>query len=106
MDYWSHLDVTIYDNWGQFMEKNSDVTLYFFSTKTERSFWDCAFEPGAFLVFGNEGSGLPPDFYQNYREQLYTIPMFGEFNRSLNLANSVSIVLYEGLRKLNCGVIS
>jgi len=50
-------------------------------------------------VFGNEGSGLPPDFYARYRENMFTIPMPGEFFRSLNIANSVGIALYEGIRR-------
>lgn len=99
LDYWKHLDLSVYDDWNFFLKKNSESTFYFFSTKTERSFWDCPFTPGAFLIFGNESSGLPPDFYERYSNNLYTIPMPGEFHRSLNIANAVSIALYEGLRK-------
>jgi len=98
------LDLSVYEDWNFFLEKNSGNDFYFFSTKTERSFWDCPFTPGAFLVFGNEGTGLPPDFYQHYDKQLYTIPMPGEFHRSLNIANAVSIALYEGIRKNIGGV--
>lgn len=99
MDYWHNIDLNIYEDWDEFLDRNPGAELYFFSTKTERVFWDCPYLPGAFLVFGNEGHGLPEDFYESYREQLYTIPMPGKNVRSLNLANSVSIVLYEGIRR-------
>ena len=56
------------------------------------------YKENSFLIFGNEGSGLPEDFYKQFQEDLYTIPMPGIHARSLNLANSVAIVLYEGLK--------
>jgi len=99
MDYWKHLDVTVYENWDEFTEKNPDATMYFMTTKTERSFWTCPYEEGSYLVYGNEGHGLPPEFYDRYEENMYTIPMTGEFSRSLNIANSVAVTLYEGIRK-------
>ena len=99
MDYWKHLDVTVYENWKDFTDKNIDATMYFMTTKSERSFWTCPYEEGAYLVYGNEGHGLPPEFYELYEERMYTIPMTGEFSRSLNIANSVAVTLYEGIRK-------
>jgi tRNA (cytidine/uridine-2'-O-)-methyltransferase len=74
--------------------------MLFLSTKTERSLYGCAFEPGDHLVFGRESSGLPPEFYERYVEQLFTIPMPGEHARSHNLSNSVSIAAYEVYRQL------
>ena len=99
MDYWQYLDLTVYENWQEFVERNPDAALYFFTTKTTKSFWDCPYQPNSFLVFGNEGHGLPEEFYQTYSDQLYTIPMTGEFHRSFNLANSVAIALFEGIRR-------
>lgn len=99
MDYWQNVDLHLYDSWEDFLSRNPAKTLYFFSTKTEQIYWDCPLEENAFLVFGNESSGLPEDFYSRYREQLYTIPMPGKYKRSLNLANSVALVLYEGMRR-------
>ncbi len=98
MDYWSYLDVTVYDNWNEFLDKTLATNLIFISTKGENCFWDVPYHPGDYLVFGRESSGLPPEFYKRYRNQLYQIPMNGKFHRSLNLANAVSIVLYEALR--------
>jgi len=78
----------------------TSVPVYiFFSTKGERKYWDCDFEPGSFLVFGNEGSGFPEDFYEKYMDKTYVIPMPGKHARSMNLANAVAVALYEGMRK-------
>ena len=100
MDYWQYLDLTVYDNWDDFLERHHHPQrLFFCSTKTTRSIYDCQLQEGDFLVFGNEGHGLPPDFYTRYRDQLWTIPMPGVHARSHNLANSVAIALYEGLRQ-------
>lgn len=98
LDYWPHLDLAIYENWEQFLEQNPQENLLFISTKGEKCFWDATYQEGDFLVFGRESSGLPREFYDRYRSQLYQIPMNGKFHRSLNLANAVSIVLYEALR--------
>ena len=73
--------------------------MLFCSTKTERSVYQVRFAEDDWLVFGNEGSGLPPAFYERYREHLVSIPMPGRHARSHNLANAVSIVLYEALRQ-------
>lgn len=98
MDYWPHLDLSVYENWEEFLDRNPGAECLFLSTKGEKCFWDAAYPVGSYLVFGRESSGLPPEFYQRYRERLYQIPMQGKFHRSLNLANAVSIVLYEALR--------
>jgi len=99
MDYWPHLNLRVYDDWDGFLEANPGVRLCFFSTRAEKSFWDEEFRDGDFLVFGNEGHGLPPEFYDRYRDRLVLIPMPGRFHRSYNLANSVSAALFEALRQ-------
>ena len=99
MDYWKYLDVALYKNWEDFKRKNPEAEMYLFSTKATKIFWDCPYRNNSFLVFGNEGSGLPVEFYNIYKERLYTLPMTGRFHRSLNLANSVAVALYEGLRR-------
>ena len=99
MDYWQHLDVTEYENWDDFLERNPQAEMVFFSTKGDRSYWDLDYPDGLYLVFGNEGHGLPEDFYTRYSSQLCTIPMPGDHSRSLNLANSVALGIYEGLRQ-------
>jgi len=99
MDYWQYLDWDVYENWEDFLTRAKPTQLVFCSTKTKRSLYDFKFTEGDWLVFGNEGHGLPPDFYTIYEKNLYTIPMPGEHARSHNLANSVSIALYEALRQ-------
>ncbi|MFA7184348.1 MAG: tRNA (cytidine(34)-2'-O)-methyltransferase [Victivallales bacterium] len=99
MDYWQYLELAVYGGWQDFLEKNPEAELYFFSTKATEIFWDCPYSDNSFLVFGNEGRGLPPEFYNIYEDRLYMLPMDGKFRRSLNLANSVAVALFEGLRR-------
>ncbi len=99
MDYWEHLDVQIYETWDEFLALAKPERMFFLSTKTTKSFWQVEFNPNDFLVFGNEGHGLPPEFYERYQDQLLTIPMTGKFHRSFNLANSVAITLFEAIRQ-------
>ncbi len=99
MDYWKHVDCVIHKNWTDFLAMKGDAPIYFFSTKGRQEFWDCPFEPGAYLVFGRESAGLPPELHEQWSPFFYTIPMPGNFSRSLNLANSVGVAVYEGLRK-------
>lgn len=99
MDYWKYADKYIYENWQEFIDKNPLSKCVFMSTKGEKSFWNHKFTPGSFLVFGNESRGFPKNFYNDYKKQLRTIPMNGKYKRSLNLANAVSISLFEALRQ-------
>jgi len=99
MDYWKHVDVVMHRDWDAFLDAKGDAPMYFFSTKGRKIYWSCPFEPGSYLVFGRESSGLPLKIHETYSEDFYTIPMPGRFSRSLNLANSVGIAVYEGLRK-------
>lgn len=100
MDYWRHVDCRIHDTWEDLLKEAGGSNLYFFSTKGRKCYWDCPLEKGSWLVFGNEGHGLPEEFYTKYAPNLYTIPMPGRFHRSLNLANSVAVAVYEGLRRM------
>ena len=100
MDYWGHLDLEVHSSWDDFLEKYPDARMFFFSTKGGKCYWDCQFSEGDFLVFGSESSGLPQSFYETYRDRLCIIPMDGTFHRSLNLANSAAIGLFEGLRQI------
>lgn len=99
LDYWQYLDLRVYPDWENFLMRNPGANLWFFSTHGEKSFWDIEYAESDYLVFGRESAGLPPDFYTRYREKLAVIPMPGAHHRSLNLANAVSIVLYEAMRQ-------
>ena len=100
LDYWPYLDLHIHDTWEEFLKAENPKHLYFLSTHGEKSLYDCKFEKGDFLVFGNESSGLPKPFYETYKSDLFKIPMPGEHARSINLANAVSIAAYECYRQV------
>lgn len=102
LDYWEHLDVSVYDDWDSFIGSHAPAPLFFASTKGKGDLYDCHFTPGSFIVFGNENSGLPIDFYDRYAAQLFQIPMPGRHARSINLANAAAVVLYEAYRQLRC----
>ena len=100
LDYWPYLDLAIHDTWEEYLKAERPKRFFFLSTHGEKSLYDCTFEDGDALVFGNESSGLPKDFYARYEASLFRIPMPGEHARSINLANSVSIAAYECYRQL------
>ena len=99
LDYWPYLNWKVYDCWDDFLEQTQPQRMLFCSTKASRSIYEVSFTPGDWLIFGNEGHGLPTEFYTRYQQDLYTIPMPGLHARSHDLANAVSIVLYEALRQ-------
>ena len=103
LDYWQHLDVRVHADWPALLRDCRPERMLFLSTKGQRSVYDVQFDTGDYLVFGNETSGLPSDFYVRYVGSLYTIPMPGEHARSLNLANAVAVVLFEALRQVGVG---
>ena len=100
MDYWDQLDVTRYDDWNDFLECNPGAKIYFATTKGKHVYSDVTFEPDCFIMFGKESAGIPEDILVNNQETCVRIPMIGDI-RSLNLSNSVAIVLYEALRQNN-----
>lgn len=99
LDYWQHLDLRVHENWQAFLDDARPERLFLASTRGRHSLYDYRFDAGQFLVFGNETSGLPDEFHTRYQESLCAIPMPGQHARSHNLANAVSIVLYEALRQ-------
>lgn len=100
LDYWKHIDITIYENIEDFFNKNRDAKMVFLSSHGSQSHWDIPFTDNLFLVFGKESSGLPISLTEKHNNALYKIPLHSEHIRSLNIANAVSIVVYEGLRQL------
>ena len=101
LDYWQHLQVTYYDSIEDFFNKNKDANMAFLSSHGTKNHWDIPFEDNLFLIFGKESVGLPKTIIESHPDKLYKIPLFSEHVRSLNLANAVSIVVYEGLKNLN-----
>lgn len=99
LDYWPFLDLREHADFESFLTTEKPLHLFFFTTKTDRSFWDVEYPPGSYLVFGAESCGLPKSLYERFCDSLVTLPMPGEFHRSLNLANAVSVGLYEAMRQ-------
>lgn len=100
LDYWQHLDVKQYRNWEKFLEANPDANIYLCSTKATKHYSDVQFKENDYLVFGRETGGLADYVVEGREESLIRIPM-GKNLRSLNLSNSVAIILYEALRQLD-----
>ncbi|EDP95474.1 tRNA (cytidine(34)-2'-O)-methyltransferase [Kordia algicida OT-1] len=100
LDYWQHLEVHIYENTAEFYAKNAGKKMVYLSSHGQKTYDEIPYEDELFLVFGKESVGLSEEIVENNKEHLYTIPMFSEHIRSLNLANAVSIVVYEGIRRL------
>lgn len=98
MDYWKDLDVTTYMNYEEFLEKNPGAKIYMATTKGPRLYTDVQYEPDSYLMFGKESAGIPEEILLENQETAIRIPMIGDI-RSLNLSNSVAIVLYEALRQ-------
>lgn len=101
LDYWPHLNIAVHQSWEDFISKEKPTSLFFATTKSNKSYFNYHFTFETYLIFGNETRGLPSNFYQVYQNQCYTIPMLGEHSRSLNLANAVSVVLFEAVRQLH-----
>lgn len=100
LDYWDKLDVTVYDSYPDFLEKNPNAKIYMATTKAKHTYADVKFEEDAYIMFGKESAGIPEEILIEHPDECIRIPMFGEI-RSLNLSNSVAIVLYEALRQNN-----
>jgi len=98
LDYWKDLDLEVYDSYRDFMEKNPNAKIYMATTKAEKSYTQVEFEPDSFIMFGKESAGIPEELLLENKDNCIRIPMIGEV-RSLNLGNSVAIVLYEALRQ-------
>lgn len=98
LDYWDKLDVTVYDNYQDFLDRNPGAKVYMATTKAPKIYTDVQYEPDCYIMFGKESAGIPENILLENQENCMRIPMVGEI-RSLNLSNSVAIVLYEALRQ-------
>lgn len=98
MDYWDQLDVTVYIDFEDFLQKNPGAKLYMATTKAKRIYTEAAYEPDCYLMFGKESAGIPEEILVQYEESCVRIPM-GSGIRSLNLSNAAAVMLYEALRQ-------
>ena len=100
LDYWKHVDLHIHESWNAFLEKHPNAELAFMSSHGKNDFYSIDFKEDMFLIFGKESVGLPKELLSNYTDKTFKIPMYSPHIRSLNIANSVGIVVFEGLRQL------
>ena len=98
LDYWDKLDVTVYSDYQDFLDKNPGAKIYMATTKAHKVYTEPEYEPDCYIMFGKESAGIPEEILLDNQEKCVRIPMWGDI-RSLNLSNSVSIVLYEALRQ-------
>lgn len=98
LDYWDKLDVTVYSDFQDFLDKNPGAKIYMATTKAPKTYTDVTYEPDCYIMFGKESAGIPEEILVEHQENCVRIPMWGDI-RSLNLSNSVAIVLYEALRQ-------
>ena len=98
LDYWDKLDVTVYSDFQDFLDRNPGAKIYMATTKAPKTYTEVEYEPDCYIMFGKERAGIPEEILVEHQENCVRIPMWGDI-RSLNLSNSVAIVLYEALRQ-------
>ncbi len=102
LDYWDKLDYRVYDGYADFLSKNAGARIYMATTKARQVYSEVQYEDGCYIMFGRESAGIPEEILVEHQETAVRIPMFGDI-RSLNLGNSVAVVLYEALRQQGFG---
>ncbi|MDY3007373.1 tRNA (cytidine(34)-2'-O)-methyltransferase [Anaerococcus sp. AGMB00486] len=101
IDYWDDLKLVIHNSVDDFFEYVKDKNIYFIETGSNRTYCDICFKVDDYLIFGREKEGIDQKLLDEHKDKIFSIPMTNKIDRSLNLANSVAIVLYEGLRQNN-----
>ena len=98
MDYWNDLELYVYEDFNDFVSKNPNARIYMATTKAKKAYTEAIYEENDFIMFAKECAGIPEEILIKYEDTSVRIPMIGEI-RSLNLSNSVAIMLYEALRQ-------
>ena len=98
LDYWQYLDYEIYDSYSDFLSRNPGAKIYMATTKAKHIYSEVTYEDGCYIMFGKESAGIPEEILVENESTTVRIPMYGDV-RSLNLGNSVAIVLYEAMRQ-------
>ena len=101
LDYWKHIQVNIYEDMDEFFSKNNHENMVYLSSSGDKDYSSIEYQENMFLVFGKESVGLPKNLLSENSDKLYKIPIYSDHVRSLNLANAVSIVVYDGLRNIH-----
>ena len=100
LDYWKDLNLKCYDNFESFIEENPNARIFMATTKARKAYTDVKYEKDCYIMFGKESAGIPEEILLRYKENCVRIPMLEKY-RSLNLSNSVAVILYEALRQNN-----
>lgn len=100
LDYWQHIDLTVYESVDEFFSINKGKDFAFLSSHGVQDYCSIDYQDDLFLIFGKESVGLPKEMVTENASLVYNIPLYSPHIRSLNLANAVAIVVYEGIRSL------
>ena len=100
LDYWQHIKLSLYENVDDFFDKNKDRDMAFLSSHGTKDYTEIPYNSDTMLVFGKESKGLSKEITDRFKEHLYKIPQYSKHIRSINLANAVAVITYEGLRQL------
>ena len=103
LDYWQHITVKTYESLESFLAINKNEKMVFLSAAAKKEYTEIDYTDNLFFVFGKESVGLPNQLVTDNADKLFKIPIHSPHVRSLNLANAVSIVVFEGLRSIACG---
>ncbi|GFI60969.1 tRNA (cytidine(34)-2'-O)-methyltransferase [Clostridiales bacterium] len=98
LDYWKYLDVRYYENFDDFISKNKGARIFMATTKARKLYTEVEYSDDDYIMFGRESAGIPEEILLDYKNTSIRIPMYDDL-RSLNLSNSVAIILYEALRQ-------
>lgn len=101
LDYWEHVDLVVHDSFDDFVEYVGDSNVYIATTKGKKYYTDVKFKNGDYILFGRESSGVDENVTAKYGHNNIKIQMRSDTDRSLNVANSANIILYEALRQTN-----
>ena len=105
LDYWPKLKYFVYESYEDFLAKNPNAKIFYATTKAKRSYSEVSFGPDDFIMFGKESAGIPEEILVDNEPTCIRIPMWGDI-RSLNLGNSVAVILYEALRQNGFGELN
>ncbi|TDJ03659.1 MAG: tRNA (cytidine(34)-2'-O)-methyltransferase [Deltaproteobacteria bacterium] len=101
LDYWKYVNLKVFENFDQYIQEENPQDLFFFSKTVDQNYFQANYTKGCHLIFGSETKGLPKPIMEKYQSQTYSLPMYSEHIRSLNLSNAATAVAYEALRQLN-----
>lgn len=102
LDYWKYVQIKEYENWQDFLDQESpeESHLFFFENHRSKSFYQGNYQKDCYLIFGAETTGLPQKICDRYEDRFYSLPMYSDKIRSLNLSNTVTAASYEALRHI------